>query len=137
MVPSTSRACRRGKVLSRWMRLNWMSGGSGSEDPEGFITCGIERSGVKHLTEVLSIYRRLNQADIKPQMPNTTTMAAKNKNQPKPSENSVPRLDRPSQISSITTQIRSVNVIMQSPPFNSIISYMSNGGDSNIVTMKE
>ena len=114
-----------------------MLGGSWPEDAKRFIMCGIELSGVKHLTEVLPIYRRLNQADIKPQMPNTTTMAAKNKNQPKPSENSVPRLDRPSQISSITTQIRSVNVIMQSPPFNSIISYMSNGGDSNIVTMKE
>ena len=34
----------KGKVLSRWMRLNWMTGGSGSEDAEGFITCGIEQN---------------------------------------------------------------------------------------------
>lgn len=56
---------------------------------------------------------------------NTIAMAARNRNQPKPSVNTIPMLESPNHISSIITQISSVNVIIASPSFNYIISYLS------------
>ena len=48
---------------------------------------------------------------------NTMAMAARNRNQPKPSENAIPMLESPNHISSMITQISSVNVIINSPSF--------------------
>lgn len=51
---------------------------------------------------------------------NTMAMAAINRNQPKPSENAIPMLESPNHISSMITQISSVNVIINSPYFTSL-----------------
>lgn len=56
---------------------------------------------------------------------NTMAMAARNRNQPKPSENAIPMLESPNHISSMITQISSVNVIINSPSFIYIILHLS------------